>query len=180
MSLLPKSPLARSVLVIAALAALAVGWYLASPLFIDRAVDEDFPTSMADDSLPDRVMDDAMPAGPRALASGRFSDADAVHKGEGAATLYRLDDGSAALRFEDFRVTNGPDLYVWVSDAGPGATSDDIKNSKTIELAPLKGNVGSQNYILPADVNLDEVRSVVIWCRAFGVLFSQAPLDAAE
>ena len=36
-----------------------------------------------------------------ALASGMFRDADNFHKGSGSATIYRLPDGSGALRFEN-------------------------------------------------------------------------------
>ena len=43
-------------------------------------------------------------------------------------------------------------------------------------LAPLKGNVGDQNYTLPADVDVRELRSVVLWCERFSVAFCDAPL----
>lgn len=179
MPIIPRSKPLRFALAGVSLLLLVVGWFLVSPLFIDETVDEEFPTSMADESLPDRVMDEAMPGGPVRVATGQFVDADAVHKGEGSATLYTLEGGQNVIRFEDFRVTNGPDLYVWLSDAAPGATSEDVRTGRSIELGELKGNVGNQNYELPADVDPGEYRSVVIWCRAFGVLFSQAVLEGA-
>ncbi len=43
-------------------------------------------------------------------------------------------------------------------------------------LGALKGNIGDQNYELPANVNLDKYQSVTIWCRRFGVNFGTAPL----
>lgn len=173
----------KVVMAVLAVAAMAAGWYLLSPLFIDREVNEEFPVveSMADPDMPDTVMDEAMPADaqPVALANGTFTDADAAHQGEGTAALYQLPDGRYLIRFEDFRVTNGPDLYVWLSDAAPGADSDAIKASRTIELEKLKGNVGAQNYILPEGVTPDDFASVTIWCRRFGVLFSQASFEPA-
>ncbi|MEL6921688.1 MAG: DM13 domain-containing protein, partial [Pseudomonadota bacterium] len=44
----------------------------------------------------------------------------------------------------------------------------------------LKGNVGDQTYTIPADVDLKQYKSVVIWCEQFGVLFSPATLTPAS
>lgn len=171
MKFVPRSSVGRVILAVAAVVALGVAWYLGSPLFIDREVDEEFPAVQAS-----VTMDEAMPAAsqPELIASGSFVDADAIHQGSGSAAIYRLEDGRHILRFEDFEVTNGPDLYVWLSSAAEGADSDAIKASETIELRPLKGNIGNQNYELPSDFSVDDIGSVVIWCRRFGVLFSQA------
>jgi hypothetical protein len=45
-----------------------------------------------------------------------------------------------------------------------------------IRIADLKGNMGDQNYDLPANVDLSKYRAVTIWCRRFGVNFATAPL----
>ena len=52
-----------------------------------------------------------------------------------------------------------------------GAFDDDIVN-----LGDLKGNIGDQNYEIPADVRLDRFQSAVVWCQRFGVGFAVAPL----
>ncbi len=54
--------------------------------------------------------------------------------------------------------------------------SGDIK-SEYFDLGPLKGNIGNQNYEVPASADLSQYASVAVWCRAFGVLFSAAPLQ---
>jgi len=41
----------------------------------------------------------------------------------------------------------------------------------------LKGNIGDQNYDIPAGTDLSAYGSVVIWCEMFGVLFSPATLN---
>lgn len=183
-----------------------VGWILISPLFIDEVVDEQFPgvptpgalaemsdekkAAMADDVLdaargmPDKAMEDARdeimaPGAPVVLSAGVFRDADSVHKGSGNAGLYRLADGSHVLRLENLDVTNGPDLHVFlVRHPGP-ATSSDVTKGNYIDLGALKGNIGNQNYALAAGTDLAGIASVVVWCKAFGVLFSTAPLVAA-
>ena len=40
----------------------------------------------------------------------------------------------------------------------------------------MKANIGSQNYEIPEDLDLDRYRAVSIWCRRFGVNFGTAPL----
>ncbi len=46
-----------------------------------------------------------------------------------------------------------------------------------IDLGSLKGNVGDQNYEIPADVDLSEYQSIVIYCQPFHVVFSIATLN---
>ena len=47
--------------------------------------------------------------------SGEFQDADSFHKSTGAVTIHMGADGTRLLRFEDSKVTNGPDLHVVLS-----------------------------------------------------------------
>ena len=144
------------------LIALGVAWYLFSPLLFDREVNEQL----------------AQVQGDQILGSGTFEGADRVHQGSGKASLVRLETGEIELRFEDFDVTNGPDLEVWLSDHAYPRTSGDVSNGTWLDLGRLKGNVGNQAYILPADADLSQIKSVTIWCEQFGVLFASAPLAA--
>lgn len=126
----------------------------------------------------DAVMDDDMPTeSPFVLSDGTFTFIDAVHNGEGVATVYELPDESRVLRFENFRVTNGPQLHVILSRNAPDSIFGDV-GEDYIDLGPLSGNVGNQNYAIPDDVNLDEYQTVVIYCVPFQVVFSTAPLSA--
>lgn len=179
------------------------GWVLISPLFIDEIVDEQFPgvptpqalSTMPDDEkqamaedvleaargMPDEAMDEAKdvmttPGAPVVLRAGMFRDADSVHKGSGDAGLYQLANGDHVLRFENLKVTNGPDLHVFlVKHPGPEASSD-VTSDNYIDLGALKGNIGNQNYTIPTGTDIASFGSVVVWCQAFGVLFSTAPL----
>jgi hypothetical protein len=194
----------RAALILFAVIALSLGWFLISPLFIDRVVDEALPGSgpfptrgevegMSSEerqrlsdamtefsrNAPDRVMEEPMPSSPRAIASGRFRGADAAHRGEGEAFVYVLEDGSRLVRFEAFRVTNGPDLVVLLSTAQSPRSAADITESEFVSLGALKGNVGSQNYPLPAGLDREKYRSIVVWCELFGVLFAAADLVPA-
>lgn len=176
----------------AALIALAVAWWLGSPLFLVRMVDEAPPMAageMGKESMGGAMQKDtAVPmsaAAEGAMASnaaepateqpmmsglsGAFRDADSLHKASGTAKVIEVAPGQLVLRFEDFNVTNGPDLFVVLTR--PGAPARD-----GVRLGALKGSQGSQNYEIPAGVDLTDLSRVVIWCRAFNVTFGTADL----
>ena len=113
------------------------------------------------------------------LRTGTFLDADSVHKGSGMATIYEGPDGSRVLRLEDFNSTNGPDLYVILSPTNNPQSRDEVSAPGSVNLGKLKGNIGSQNYVIPDDVEIPSQGSVVIYCRAFHVIFSVASLQDA-
>ena len=98
-------------------------------------------------------------------------------KAKAQRRFYQLEDGSHVLRFEDFRVTNGPALFVLVSPHPNPEGRGDISDAGYVELARLKGNVGNQNYVLPDDLDPDDINSVIIYCKPFRVVFSTAALS---
>ena len=100
------------------------------------------------------------------VARASFADSE-IHSGTGDAVV--LSDGvQQFLRFEEnFATDNGPDLNVYLRD-GLG---------NFIDLGDLKGNVGSQNYELPPDVDVSVFNEIDIWCVRFGVSFSTAELS---
>ena len=96
---------------------------------------------------------------------------DGIHNAEGLAKVIVLDEGNRSiLRLENFRATNGPDLYVYLST--------DKSASDFVSLGRLKGNFGNQNYEIPEGTELSKYDTVLIWCRAFSVLFGSAELKA--
>ncbi len=131
--------------------------------------------SGADTVVPqaEQAMPPDMPEEPTVLVMGSFIDIDPIHGAVGSATIYELPDGERVLRFEDFRSKNGPDLHVYLSTEAPTSTFAGL-GANEIHLGALKGNVGNQNYDIPADVDLSEYRSVVIYCVPFHVVFSTA------
>ena len=90
----------------------------------------------------------------------------AGHNGEGVAKLIKVGE-RYFIRFEDdFRVTNGPDLFV---DLGSDGDHDG-----SARLGRLKGSTGGQNYEVPADVDVEQYNEIWVWCRAFSVPFAKA------
>lgn len=194
MARISKRTLAIAAAVVA-IPLLGLAWWLGSPLLLDTEVDETFPFS-ADAEVPaDMTQEEVeanmaeaaearsetsedMPATEPDLVevdSGQFVGADDFHQGSGQATIYRLPEGGRVLRLDEFMVTNGPDLHVLLVPHPDPQTSVDVEGY--LDLGSLKGNIGNQNYEIPADANLTQYGSVVIYCVPFHVIFATATLS---
>lgn len=171
----------------------AAGWWFFSPAFIDNTVSEPLPVGAVEASATPAIIAEISPTvqavepqatieippavvADQVLSRGSFYNL--AHFSSGEAAVYQLADGARILRLQNFSVDNGPDLYVYLVpiDPVPNASGSDIPGYYS--LGRLKGNVGDQNYELPADLDLSQYKSVVIWCQAFAVPFAAAPLTA--
>jgi Electron transfer DM13 len=159
-----------------ALASAVVGYWTG---FRDDEVDEDVVVAtMAargeerDQALAgemaDKAKSDREPSGPVELARGDFAGADG-HTGSGVATVVREPHGARTLTFTEFDVDPGPKVEVWL-------TRDESSLDDRVELGGLKGNVGNQQYDIPADANLADYDTVVLYCTPFTVRIAVAPL----
>jgi hypothetical protein len=161
-----RRPLALPLAVGYVTVAVVVAVVLARPMFFDDVVDE-------------RVVRGApaSAAGARAsnlnveLAAGEFEGV--RHDGSGRAAVVRLRGGEQKLTLTDFETDNGPDLFVYLAAGNPTA-EDQVTDY--VDLGRLKGNKGDQQYTIPSDVDIRRYSTVVIWCRAFTVLFTRADL----
>jgi hypothetical protein len=144
------------------------------------------PEAMAEDSAPmteatpegEMMEDKAMeePMGAVVLAVGSFDRKDDVHYANGQAILAREEDGSYVVRLQDLDAANGPDLYVYVSEH-PNPNNSDELNQGAYNLGTLKATKGSFSYTLDPSIDPAKIKSVVIYCRAFSVIFSTAALQ---
>lgn len=179
--------------VIGAVAAgvLVFALYLFQPwrLFTTVEVDEALPTfpvatgvpTHSGSPSPDGVRATASGGSPtaasgrREVASGTFISHE--HETSGRVRVLGLPDGSRILRIENLNTSDGPDLRVRLSDQAVRAGDwHAFDKGKWVELGELKGNKGNANYALPASADLDDLTSVSIWCRRFGVSFGAAAL----
>ena len=77
--------------------------------------------------------------------------------------------------------SQGPDLVVVLHHSGnvlgmSKAPNYPLKGGSYVVLAPLKKYSGAQTYAIPANINLANYRSAVIWCRKFNATFGVASL----
>ncbi len=101
--------------------------------------------------------------------SGEFIGVnDGIHNAEGIVKVIKVVGSNPVLRLEEFESTNGPDLYVYLST--------DKTASDFVNVGRLKGNIGNQNYEIPDGTDLSRYKTVLIWCKAFSVLFGSAEL----
>ncbi len=151
-----------AVLVIALFAA----WYAFRPerLVVNQRVHEELPATQS--SSPEQV-----------LASGTFHSL--LHPTSGTATIYRTGDGSRILRFTNFKTSNGPDVHIYMVAAADANDNATVERAGFIDLGPMKGNEGDQNYTLASNVDLSKYRAVSVWCKRFSFNFGTAPLAAS-
>lgn len=153
----------RRIYVIGALIAIAIVWYLFRPelLFVDKSVNEAFP--VADNQAMGMTR-----------AEGMFHAV--AHETKGTATLIDLANGKRVLRLTGFETSNGPDVHVLLGKAVDASDNDTVKDAGYVDLGSLKGNIGDQNYEIPAETDLADFNSVTIWCNRFSVNFGTASL----
>ncbi len=164
-----------------ALVAVAAAVLVIAPTLFDKKVDEQIVTGApASPSETDGSGDaggDAQsrkaPEGNVQVASGRFSSI--AHESKGKAAVVQLPSGARKLTLSDFETDPGPDLRLYVSTGDPA--DGDLGEFR--DLGALKGNVGNQQYDLSRRVSLARYSTVVVWCRAFSVAFTSAPLRRA-
>jgi hypothetical protein len=175
---------------------LVVGNYLVSPLWERTHLEEASPLAAAEaaggDSEATTAATDADADEPEAAPSassatggsaasfepnvvqtGEFVGSDDFHFGRGDALIIETEPGVYVLRFENFSVRNGPDLFVYLSTDPSGEDVDEALN-----LGSLKATDGAFNYELPAGIDVSTIRSAVVWCKQFSVLFAHAELNA--
>ena len=149
------------VTLLALIVVVAGAWYAFRPerLFINQRVNEQFPTTSAATNQ---------------LAAGQFHSG--KHETKGTATVFQLADGKKTLRLTNFATSNGPDVHVYLVAATDAKDDDSVTKAGFVDLGTMKGNIGDQNYELPADADLAKYRAVTIWCKRFSVNFGTAPL----
>ncbi|WP_437074240.1 DM13 domain-containing protein [Streptomyces sp. enrichment culture] len=175
--------MSRRVVVPAALVtavAVAIGLYLFQPwkAFTDTRVDEALPTVVVDQGDKEATGTARPPArkktaAPVDLAQGTFVTHE--HDTSGTARTVRLADGGQLLRIEDLDTSDGPDVRVYLSTRDADEVESGLGDG-AVQLGKLKGNLGNQNYTVPAGTDLSEFRSAVLWCKRFSVSFGAADL----
>ena len=123
------------------------------------------------------------------LVSIPTAEAGVTHAGDWTKKQYKIkgdweidtNAGQTIIRFNNkFKTKNGPDLKIFLSKnsikdvTGKNATED------AVMVAVLKSNKGSQEYVLPANINIEDYDSLLIHCEAYSVLWGGADIGGVN
>jgi hypothetical protein len=87
------------------------------------------------------------------------------HPASGTVRLVEA-DGKKYVRYENFKIINGPDIYVYLAK--------DLDAKEFVNIGRVRATEGNINYEIPAEVNVSDYPYVLTWCETFGVLFNSA------
>lgn len=142
---------------------LGIGYYLISPLFINTKSDEAVPVSNTTNTST------ALPTQKEVEIKSAQIVGTPSHKASGSVRI--VSDGTNTyVRYENFKIINGPDIYVYLAK--------DLDAKEYVSLGKVKATEGNVNYKIPTGVNIKDYKYVMVWCKAFGVLFNYADISS--
>ncbi|MEL6861514.1 MAG: DM13 domain-containing protein [Pseudomonadota bacterium] len=86
-------------------------------------------------------------------------------------------DGKQFIVFsDDFRAANGPDLKIFLSPKSVADATGKNAVDGSLNIGELKQTRGTQEYEVPAGVDLSQYGSVLVHCEAYSVLWGGGDL----
>lgn len=108
------------------------------------------------------------------LAQGQFTTVEQNHPTEGKAIITE-ENGQRYLTFDDdFTTARGPRVRVVLYRNSTVPVN--LEEENYLAIAPLESFDGTQKYLIPEEINLEDYQSVAIWCEEFNVTFGYAAL----
>lgn len=104
------------------------------------------------------------------IASGNFVKVEKTTRGK--AKIVRI-NGKRYLKFDkNFKTGSGPDVKVILHKNS--SVPLNLRKGSYITLSPIQKFKGEQTYLIPENVNLNNYKSIAIWCRKFNATFGYA------
>lgn len=110
------------------------------------------------------------------LLEGTLVEFDSSHYGRGTVQIVEFSNGSRQVQFVDVDIANGPDLFIYLSDKISFSGTHD-QPGNYINLGFLPYNAGNFSVNIHEATSVNNVNSVLIWCRQFSVAFTYASLS---
>lgn len=139
-------------------------------LFIVRNVNEKPPVVVDQSMNPSSNEETSAATSQEKIYTATLSGTDDIHWGQGTITINSNQDNPVLSFKDDFKVAQGPDLFVYLSPNAAGAELGEFAS-----LGALKAIEGAKDYVLPS--NYKDYKTIVIWCRAFSVTFATAEFN---
>lgn len=103
---------------------------------------------------------------------------DFLHSSSGQWSVVRVGNQLFLQSGEDFRSSPGPDYHVYISNKSAIKDNDDFSPNQ-IEVSRLKKPNGAAFYLLKTQ-NVEEITSVLIWCKQFKEYIGSADLNSVK
>lgn len=104
------------------------------------------------------------------IAFGQLKGFNVLHKAEGMVSLVKMNQGLYLNLAKEFKVTEGPDLFLMLRNSRNNKVGMFIVN-------PLKQYSGPQMYkVNLTEQDLVKYDQVIIYCKRFSALFGSAVL----
>ena len=116
----------------------------------------------------EKVVQQKLLAEEKTIAVGTFVGLEG-HDAEGTVRLVKLDKYYYLKFGDDFEVTEGPELFVYL-----GRDGEYLGNTL---IGPLRGNSGPRTYHVPTSISADEFNEVWVWCRKLSAPWARAVLE---
>ncbi len=128
------------------------------------------------------LVEEPLPAmtapGAAAISRGSFYNID--QRATGRVTVYRLADGSHALRLDDFFVSQNAELEVRMSPLKSPKSTDEYLAAPSEVVTYLDVTTGSLNFVIPSEIDPEDYGSIVIWCQLVRSAYAAATLEPVQ
>lgn len=164
--------LRTGLIVVAGLALLSI---TVLPYFVDTRANDTLLTGPASASTqgtpgtPGGETSETSPFTAVTVSSGHLTGL-AGHRGSGTASIVRTPDGSHVVQLEDYDVSSGITLFLYVV---PGANQEEPE-AGSVNLGRLAENTGNRVVPIPAGTDLSGPQTVLIWCEPFSTPIAAA------
>ena len=103
------------------------------------------------------------------------------HKVDGSATgtvaLFHNADGSFTVTFEDFSIASAAGIDVVLAPNKDVTKDADVNKTTLVDLGPLTGTSGMQDFKVPAAADAMTFHTVVLWDTGMAHAIAAAPLQ---
>jgi electron transfer DM13 len=113
--------------------------------------------------------------GPTTVATGTFHDVDGT--ASGTVALVHLPNGSFEIVFEDFSIGSAAHTNVALLPVKDVKSDNDVDKSAILDLGPLKGKTGMQDFPIPSSKDAMGYHTVVLWDTEMAHAIAAAPLQ---
>jgi Electron transfer DM13 len=109
------------------------------------------------------------------VSSGTFHGVDGT--ATGSVALFHKPDGSFVVTFEDLSIASNAHTNV-IFVMNKDVTADgDVDKTAFVDLGPLTGTTGMQDYVVPASADAMTFHTVVLWDTEMAHAIAAAPLQ---